>query len=91
MISLNSSQSEKRFVAIEETYCAYQDSEEGEECGISTTRGLTMPFDIPSMPLCPIHAYEFRDWTMEDTIKEFVEIMTEEDVFPFFKEGLDDA
>jgi hypothetical protein len=40
---------------------------------------MSMPFDVPSMPLCIIHAYEFRDWTVEDTIREFVEVMTEEE------------
>lgn len=90
MILLNSNQNDQRFVKIDPTFCSYQEKEEDDECGIETSRGLAMPFNIPPMPLCPIHAYEFRDWTYEDTIKEFIEIMTEEDAFDFFREGLED-
>jgi len=90
MISLNSSPSEERFLVIEETSCVYQSHEDDDECGILTRRGLSMPFNLPPMALCPIHAYEFRDWTVEDTIKEFIEVMTDEDAFDFFREGLDD-
>jgi len=76
MISLRST---VRFISIEESPCLYQDWEGSDICGLPTVYGMSMPFDVPSMPLCIIHAYEFRDWTVEDTIREFVEVMTEEE------------
>ena len=79
-----------RFVVVDETICCYQGSEDVEECGMITSRALNMPFDIPPMPLCLIHAYEFRNWTFDDIIKEFVEVMTDEDMLPNFLENFDD-
>lgn len=71
----------------------YQSSEQEPECGVETVRGLNMPFVMPPMPLCMKHAYEFRDWTFDDTIREFVGAMTEEEMFSNFLEnfGDDDA
>ena len=66
----------------------YQNSENEPECGIETVRGLKMPFDMPPMPLCMKHAYEFRGWTFNDTIREFVNAMTEEEMFNNFLENL---
>ncbi len=70
---------EIRFKTIEETICVYQESDEDDICGEATSRGMMMPFDIPAMPLCFIHAYKFRDWTRNDTLREFIEVMTEEE------------
>ena len=90
MIFLNLNKIRSPFVVIDDTYCEYQDSDEGDRCGLATNRGLEMPFTIPAMPLCVIHAYEYRDWTMDDSIREFVEIMTEPDMLRGFKEDSDD-
>ena len=79
-----SSKESKRFVVLDMTECVYQDDEDAPFCGIMTDRGMLMPFDIPSMPLCAIHAYEFRDWTTEQTIEQFISVMTE----PEFMESL---
>ena len=38
-----------------------------------------MPFNMPSMPLCIIHAYEFRDWTMENIIEQFISVMMDDE------------
>jgi len=75
-LSLNSNQ---RFVELKITECAYQQDELSDLCGILTDRGLLMPFNMPSMPLCIMHAYEFRDWTAEDIIEQFISIMTEDE------------
>ena len=83
MIFLNSKENE-RFEVLDLTECVYQNDERAPICGIMADRGLTMPFDVPSMPLCAIHAYEFRDWTMEQTVEQFISVMTE----PEFMESL---
>ena len=78
------------FRVIPESPCLYQDWEEADICGLPTIYGMVMPFDVPSMPLCIIHAYEFRDWTVEDTIREFVEVMTEEEFLKVLEDDIDD-
>lgn len=79
-----------RFVTIPSCICLYQDSDFGEFCGILTQRGMIMPFGYMPMPLCMSHAYEFRDWQMSDTIKEFVNIMTEPESLKLLEEEQED-
>lgn len=76
MIFLNSREFE-RFRKIEQTECVYQNDEDMPICGIPTDCGLLMPFGMPVMPLCITHAYEFRDWTMENTIEQITSVMLE--------------
>ncbi len=76
MIFLSSKEFE-RFTKIEETSCVYQSDESHPICGIPTDCGLSMPFEMPVMPLCITHAYEFRDWTMENTIEQIASILME--------------
>jgi len=70
---------DRKFAELKQTQCAYQENEESEVCGILTDRGLLMPFNMPSMPLCIIHAYEFRDWTKENIIEQFISVMMDDD------------
>jgi len=70
---------DRKFIELEQTQCVYQENEESEVCGILTDRGLLMPFNMPSMPLCIIHAYEFRDWTMENIIEQFISVMMDDE------------
>ena len=79
-----------RFIALPETICLYQENEDSGFCGVKTKRGLVMPFEYKSMPLCMTHAYEFRDWDMSDTIKEFVNVMTEPESLKLLEEDEDD-
>jgi len=90
MIFLSLKDNVQRFIAIKETTCVYQEYEDGDECGNITVRALNMPFEVPPMPLCYVHAYEFRDWTNDDTVREFVAIMTEDDVLKDFLEKFND-
>ena len=89
MISLSSSQS-KRFLVIEVTQCAYQDSEASEICGILTDRGIFMPFGVPPMPLCTAHAFEFRDWTIENTIEQLAAVLFEDENIEKWRNSEDD-
>ena len=89
MIFLNSKEFE-RFTKIEGTECVFQDDEEKPICGITTDRGLLMPFDMPVMPLCITHAYEFRDWTMEDTVEQLASVMMEPEFLDLLRREEDD-
>jgi len=90
MISLNSNNSNQRYIVVEDTECVYESDEFSGICGEITDRALNMPFDIAVMPLCTNHAFEYRDWTFDDTIREFVKVMTEEDTMKKLKENIDD-
>jgi len=73
------SKGNERFVIIESSECLYRDGEDGPVCRIMTERGLHLPFDASPMPLCISHAYEFRGWTIDDTLDEIVNLIVEED------------
>lgn len=81
---------EYNFILVEQTICFYQEEDDEDICREPAFIGMIMPFDIPAMPLCFFHAYTFRDWTMEDTLREFVNVMTEEESLQMLREELDD-
>lgn len=58
-------------------------------CGEPANKKMLMPFDIPDLPMCDRHANMFEGWTQEDTIRELVEMMTEEDSIDTLREDLD--
>lgn len=66
-------------------------SEDNETfCDEYSNKMLVMPLGLPDLPLCDFHADMFRDWTDDDTIRELVEIMTEEEGIDYLKEIMDD-
>ena len=66
------------------------ESEEEGFCGEFSNKKLLMPFDIPDIPMCDRHAEMFSDWTDSDTIRELVDMMTEEEAIDTLKEEFDD-
>jgi hypothetical protein len=66
-------------------------SEDGQSfCQEFSNKKLLMPLDLPDLPLCDYHAEMFASWTDDDTIRELVEIMTDEDGMDYLKEITDD-
>lgn len=59
-------------------------------CGEIADKALRMPFEIDHLPLCPRHLVMFQTWTEEDTIREIVDVMTDEESIKSLKEDLDD-
>ena len=76
-------------VPSEDGFCMASDDEENGFCGEDSNKKLLMPFDIPDLPMCDRHAEMFADWTEADTIRELVEMMTEEESIDSLKEDLD--
>jgi len=71
------------------SFCMASDNEE-DFCGEIARKKLLMPFDLPEMYLCDRHADMFAEWTDDDTIRELVDLMTDEEGIELFKEGFDD-
>jgi hypothetical protein len=71
------------------SFCMASDNDE-DFCGEFARKKLLMPFDLPEMYLCDRHADMFSDWTDDDTIRELVDLMTDEEGIELFKEGFDD-
>lgn len=78
-------------VPCEQSFClATSLFQDNEFCKMEANKKLLMPFDLPPLPLCDFHAEIFDDWTQEDTIREFVEVMTEEQSIRNLMEDFDD-
>jgi len=66
-------------------------SEDNENfCGEPSNKKPMMPLGLPDLPLCHFHAEMFASWTDDDTIRELVELMTDEDGMDYLKEITDD-
>lgn len=72
------------FIRIEKSRCYFEDEHNGRRCENMASYGLIMPFDFPAMPLCRVHAYDFQDWTINDTLREMIDILAEDDYFDTF-------
>lgn len=78
------------FVDIDVDFCRGFNESEMDFCGDIANKALKMPFGIDDLPLCPKHIGIFSTWTEEDTIREIVDIMTEEESIRNLREELDD-
>lgn len=79
------------FERIEKSQCYYEHEHNGKRCENMTTHGLVMPFDFPPMALCRVHAFDFRDWTIEDTLREMADILLDEQyLYEFLEEEEND-
>ena len=79
------------FDDIDVDFCRAMNEETMDFCGEFANKALRMPFGIDDLPLCPRHLVLFEGWTEEDTIREIVDVMTDEDSIKSLKEDLDDG
>jgi hypothetical protein len=79
------------FIDISVDFCRAMNEFTMEFCGEIANKALRMPFEIDDLPLCPNHLILFENWTDEDTIREIVDVMTDEDSIKSLKEDLDDG
>lgn len=76
-------------VEADEYVCLVAD-DDGQFCCEVSNKVLMMPLGIPNLPMCDEHAEMFEGWTNDDTIRELVELMTDEDGMEYLKEIIDD-
>jgi len=76
-------------VDAEDAVCLVSD-DDGNYCNNFSNKVLLMPLDIPDLPMCDEHTIMFKDWTYDDTIRELVDIMTNEEGMEYLREIIDD-
>lgn len=79
------------FADIDIDFCRAMNHVTMKFCGEMALKALRMPFEIDDLPLCPEHLLLFENWTDEDTIREIVDVMTDEESIKSLKEDLDDG
>jgi hypothetical protein len=79
------------FVDISVDFCRAMNDVTMDFCGEIAHKALRMPFEIIDLPLCANHLILFEGWTEEDTIREIVDAMTDEESIKSLKEDLDDG
>lgn len=84
------SATKSEFIDIDTDFCRAMNELTMEFCGEIANKALQMPFGLDDLPLCSQHLVLFEGWTEEDTIREIVDVMTDEESIKSLKEDLDD-
>lgn len=74
---INPSDVNPLFVETNLAPCMYNEEGVPYFCGKNTEWGLKLPFEHDAIPFCLEHLAYFIDWTHEDSIREFIEVATD--------------